>query len=547
MNIVQFAKEDVVVVDEAVLQSLRSQALTAPLKRARLCLHRTSDDPIQEMVIAFTRESYVRVHRHRNKSESFHLLEGQLQVVLFDDQGQETRRIRLGAPGSGLPSLYRLSCDAWHTVLIDSDSVIMHETTNGPFVPGETEFAEWAPDGSQVDDVLTFVNRLRAAGEPKPASASFPVPQGASLASVSTSSTAPQTGPTLTAIICNYNHGKYVSRAIEAMVTQSRPADELIIVDDGSTDDSVAVIRSWIARYPFIRFLQNERNLGFHASFRRALDVATSDFIYSGAADDRVLPGFFEGAMQLAGKYPDTGVICGQFISVDPTGRPLSTHGLERFQESVFLEPARYREEVLKVEPATHSLSAATMIRRQALLDAGGYPVELGSWGDTFAIQAVGLRYGFCYWPHPAMEWTIIPGSMSQATRSDPRKSLKIVNFAAKRMRSDPFRDLFPADYVEQWARRFQQSIVHEQLNGAIEGNQAVQVCLRSVAASAKGPIGWLLDGLGFGMRAIYFITFRVMRFVVARQIAQLDRGQKLLLASHRSTNFQAGDADHGQ
>jgi glycosyltransferase involved in cell wall biosynthesis len=206
----------------------------------------------------------------------------------------------------------------------------------------------------------------------------------------------------------------------------------VVVVDDGSTDDSVAVIRSWIARYPFIRFLQNERNLGFHASFRRALDVATSDFIYSGAADDRVLPGFFEGAMQLAGKHPDTGVICGQFISVDPSGRPLSTHGLERFQESVFLEPARYREEVLKVEPATHSLSAATMIRRQSLLDAGGYPVELGSWGDTFAIQAVGLRYGFCYWPHPAMEWTIMDHYLIEyCVAPEMRKSVKASAFSA--------------------------------------------------------------------------------------------------------------------
>ena len=76
-------------------------------------------------------------------------------------------------------------------------------------------------------------------------------------------------------------------------------------------------------------------------------------------------------------------------------------------------------------------------------------------------------------------------------------------------MRSDAFRDLFPADYVDRWAKGFQQSIAHEQLNQAIEGNQAFQTCRRSVAES----------GLGFGMRALYFVTFRVMRFVVSSQI----------------------------
>ena len=50
------------------------------------------------------------------------------------------------------------------------------------------------------------------------------------------------TPPTLSAVIANYNHGHFLARAIEAMVTQSRPPDELLVLDDGSEDDSVAVI-----------------------------------------------------------------------------------------------------------------------------------------------------------------------------------------------------------------------------------------------------------------------------------------------------------------
>jgi cupin fold WbuC family metalloprotein len=244
MNIVLFTKDDVVVVDEATLQSLRSTAAAAPLKRARLCLHRTSDDPIQEMVIAFARDSFVRVHRHHGKSESFHLLEGVLQVILFDDEGRETRRIRLGAPGTGFPSLYRLSCDAWHTVLIDSDSVIMHETTNGPFVPNETEFAAWCPDGSQPEEVMAFLTRLRSESPAKTHEYRSNLAPTESVSLTAVPSVTPRSGPTLTAIICNYNHGHFVSRAIEAMLNQSRPVDEFIIVDDGSTDDSVSIIGS---------------------------------------------------------------------------------------------------------------------------------------------------------------------------------------------------------------------------------------------------------------------------------------------------------------
>jgi cupin fold WbuC family metalloprotein len=541
MNSVLFSQDDIAVVDAATLQSLRVLAAAAPLRRSRLCLHRTSDDLIQEMVIAFAKDSYVRVHRHRHKSESFHVLEGVLQVVFFNDEGVETRRIRLGDSASGFPSLYRLSCDAWHTVLVETESVIIHETTNGPFVPGEAEFASWSPDGSQPAEVSAFLNRLgsTAATALLPNDREDPqrttVPERLALpanarpvSSIRSDSSdqsprpqPPRHEPTLTALICNYNHGPFVARAIEAMLAQSRPADEFIIVDDGSTDDSVEIIRSWVKRSPQIQFLQNERNLGFHASFQRAITTATSDFLYSGAADDQVLPGFFAGAMELAAKYPQTGVISGQFISVNPSGERLSTHGLSKIQTALFLDPGRYLQDVLNVEPATHSLSAATVFRRQPLIDVGGCRVELGSWGDTFSIQALGLLHGICYWPHPAMQWTILPGSLSQTTRSDPQKAMQIVQRGAALMRSEPFRSLFPEDYITRWTRGFRQAISHEQLHAAIAGHQALQQCCDDVARTAPPAFRLLLKMLAFSIKALYFVTFRVLRRVVTSQIAQ--------------------------
>ncbi len=328
--------------------------------------------------------------------------------------------------------------------------------------------------------------------------------------------------PTLTAIICNYNHGRYVSRAIEAMLAQSRPADEFLIVDDGSTDDSAAIIRSWAERHPEIHFLQNERNIGFHASLQRALEAATSDYIYSGAADDRVLPDFFAGVMKLAKEHPVVGIISGQVITVDAAGRHLSLGQLSKIRDAVYLDPRAYLEQVLKVEPATHSLSGATIFRRDALTEVGGHRAELGSWGDTFAIQAIALKHGFCYWPHPAMEWTVLPNSLSQTTRSDPMRAWRMVDRAAGLMRSAQFRDRFPLDYVANWVRAYRRTIAHDELQAAIEGHQAVQACCQRVAASSNLPTRLLIEVLRWSMKATYSVTFQIMRYCTLRRLRRL-------------------------
>jgi glycosyltransferase involved in cell wall biosynthesis len=325
--------------------------------------------------------------------------------------------------------------------------------------------------------------------------------------------------PTLTTLICNYNHGKLISEAIEAMLNQSRPADEFIIVDDGSTDDSVSVIRRWIERYPLIRFFQNEKNIGFHASFQRAIEAASSDFVYSGAADDHLLPGFFEGAMQLAAQYPTSGLICGQIQSVDSTGRKLDFFKLELTTKPEYIDPKRFLHEVLMVEHATHSLSAATIFRKQPLLDVGGVPPDLSSWADTFAIHAIGLQHGICYWPHPAMEWKVLAGSLSQTTQADPIKSFRIVDRAVKLMKSDRFRNTFPADYVDDWARRFRMVVVRDQFASLIEANRVIQSTFQSVAEGTNAPTRLVLGILRFAMRAVYFVTYRTLSFVLTSKL----------------------------
>jgi len=138
--------KDIVEVGDDWIARLKQAAAESPLRRSRLCLHRNNDDHVQEMIIALCKDVLFRPHRHMKKSESFHIIEGELYVLIFDDNGKIIRTIHMGPPGSGRMFCYRLSMSAWHAILPRSKYIIFHETTEGPFTPPKaSQFAPWAP------------------------------------------------------------------------------------------------------------------------------------------------------------------------------------------------------------------------------------------------------------------------------------------------------------------------------------------------------------------------------------------------------------------
>src|SRR5438874_2539922 len=116
--------------------------------------------------------------------------------------------------------------------------------------------------------------------------------------------------PTLSVVIPNYNHGKLLPSAINAIVQQSVPPFEIIIIDDGSTDNSVEVIKELARRQPTIKFYQNDQNRGVSFTLNRGIDLASGDYAYFPGADDEILPGFFEKSLALLAQHPEAGISC---------------------------------------------------------------------------------------------------------------------------------------------------------------------------------------------------------------------------------------------
>jgi len=141
-----FTDEPIVKVSNEDITFLKRKSKSNQRKRVRLCAHRYVEDEVQEMLIVHTKDMYVRPHKHLNRSESFHIIEGLAEVIVFDDDGKVIEVIQMGDYSSGRRFYYRISESYYHTLNITSEFLVFHETTKGPFRRADTIFAQWSPE-----------------------------------------------------------------------------------------------------------------------------------------------------------------------------------------------------------------------------------------------------------------------------------------------------------------------------------------------------------------------------------------------------------------
>lgn len=98
------------------------------------------------------------------------------------------------------------------------------------------------------------------------------------------------TEPRVTTIIPSYNHAQYIEQAMQSVLDQDYPNIQLIVVDDGSKDDSHAVIRAFAERNPQVEIILNIENRGQSAVLNQGIARAQGQFIQLLPSDDWYLP-----------------------------------------------------------------------------------------------------------------------------------------------------------------------------------------------------------------------------------------------------------------
>lgn len=122
-------------------------------------------------------------------------------------------------------------------------------------------------------------------------------------------------------VLCTYNGEKYLQQQLESILAQTRLPEEILILDDCSTDRTVEIINSIACNNPQIRLIKNSSNLGFIKNFEQGIALCEKDFIALCDQDDIWLPEKMERLASELETHPDAGIaFCNaEYILADGT------------------------------------------------------------------------------------------------------------------------------------------------------------------------------------------------------------------------------------
>ena len=210
----------------------------------------------------------------------------------------------------------------------------------------------------------------------------------------------------ISVIIPNYNYGHLIATAIDSVLNQTKKADEIIVIDDCSSDKSMEVINSYSEN---VKIIRNETNLGIVETFNKAVNYANSDLIIILGADNYFHPDALKDCQIEFEKDPKIGIVYYDFTIVGPLGFELAKkmglveHSYSRVDKSniyisnfpIIQDSASY----LKLDE--NYIHGSAMFRKECFIKVGGYkpiyPEDNYFWKSIIALNYKASKLDFPY------------------------------------------------------------------------------------------------------------------------------------------------------
>lgn len=215
--------------------------------------------------------------------------------------------------------------------------------------------------------------------------------------------------PKISVIMAAYNKSRHIKEAIDSILQQTMQDFELVVVDDASTDDTDAIVRSICD--PRIVLLQNTENSGPAPTRNKAVAAARGEYLAIMDADDVALPDRIEKEADFLDHHPEYGLIGSAFYHIDDNGARL---GLVK----VLTEDRDLREGLKRQNWFGHS---TVLIRKSVFDDMGGYDTTFRYSHDYELIIRVAEKYKVANLSEPLCLWRSSPGNISYAKANEQK------------------------------------------------------------------------------------------------------------------------------
>ena len=263
----------------------------------------------------------------------------------------------------------------------------------------------------------------------------------------------------LSVVLTSYNYARFLPAALAALAAQIRQPDELIVIDDNSSDGSVAVITSFLSRFTDARLLQNKSNLGTIANLNRGLELARGEVVFFAAADDIAYPEL-TGARGwgCCDAHPQAALFSGRSDIIDvrgeregmlPTATPLPKPGF--IDAAAVVSPADAGRQLADRE---HPHSCAAIAAPRSFAAGGGSRLNSGSFCDGYVSRLLALRHRRLLLARGAER--VAPACRRLclvADRGLDAWTQELVAAVQRRIEIDEAP--FPSGYASRWARRY--------------------------------------------------------------------------------------------
>jgi len=226
----------------------------------------------------------------------------------------------------------------------------------------------------------------------------------------------PTANPLVTMIVLCYNQARFVVETLESVKAQTYKHTELIIVDDCSTDESVAVIGRWLQENQIeCTFIRHEKNQGVCKSLNEALANTVGKYISMTASDDVWLPDKIAQQVEIMESQPDTvGVVYSDAFQMDECGLPIAGMYIPANNPKLPEIPPRQVLDALLDHNFIPGMT--TLVRRSCYNVVGSYDESMPT-EDWDMWLRIAQHYSFLYSSIPVAKYRSHPDSFSH---SDP-------------------------------------------------------------------------------------------------------------------------------